>query len=123
MTLFSRIRRFVGNLVALNKGREIDLWVDDLRPPPAGWYWATDIDEAMNMLVSCVVRRLSLDHDMGAGYDMDAYRLVYKLVEVQELYGVRFWPLEKPVLHTANPVGRDNMGALIDRYGPYNKED
>lgn len=119
--MFRWLRKFVGNIVAIHRG-EVDLWVDDLRPAPRGWYWATDIEDAWEILATCVVRRLSLDHDMGAGARGDGVDLVRRMVDAQELFDVSFWPAKRPEFHTANPVGRANMEALVNRYGPYNKE-
>ena len=53
---------------------------------------------------------LDLDHDLGdyAKDGGDGIELVKWLIETE-----RFYPIS---LHTMNPVGRDNMLALIDRY-------
>ena len=41
------------------------LWHDDVRPPPKGWEWARNNDEAKTYLVDEDVEEISLDHDMG----------------------------------------------------------
>jgi hypothetical protein len=41
------------------------LYVDDLRPPPAGWVLAKTVDEAIELLSRGTVVELSLDYDLG----------------------------------------------------------
>lgn len=40
------------------------LWVDDLRPAPAGWHWARTVNEAIRILASQDVTEVHLDHDI-----------------------------------------------------------
>lgn len=91
------------------------MYVDDLRlPTDDSWTVIRSVDEAIRNLQNGTVTEMSLDHDMGdrASEGGDCIRVVLWMCE----YG--FWPAAI-TLHTANPVGRDNMAALIDRYGPY----
>ena len=127
MGILSELRRRVGNFLAMrrvnsNDGRlaqagYLRLWVDDLRPAPRGWYHATSVEEAWSILTGCLVSDWSLDHDLGPGGE--GYDLVKLLARYQHEFGFNFWPLHAPSYHTANPVGRDNMKAVVDRYGPY----
>lgn len=118
----------------------INLYVDDVRPAYIGWLVARTIEDAKLQLAAGRVRRLSLDHDMGACAacvesrrhigDMsspettfyswcphyeDGTKLVQWMIETGN------WSQEKPVVHSANPVGRERMRALIERYWPERK--
>ena len=46
----------------------MNLWVDDVQPPPDGWAWARTSVGAIDALCFGMVRRLSLAHDL-AGND------------------------------------------------------
>lgn len=88
------------------------LFVDDLRNPYGdGWKVARTFEEATQVLLNEEVEIVSLDHDLGedtkTGYD-----LVKWMVE-----NLPFWPTVV-IIHTSNPVGRDNMSACIKRYAP-----
>lgn len=116
MNLLRRLGRRLQNWRALGNSGELRLWVDDERPAPRGWYWATSVDEAIDVLASCVVVSMSTDHDLGLGGE--AYRIFKWLADAKEIHGFSFWP-EELVVHSENPVGRDNILALARRYGPY----
>lgn len=89
----------------------INLYLDDLRDPPERWRISRSAFDAMICLMSGKVDILSLDHDLGenkpTGYDL-----------LQRMVEKNIWPNEGFVLHTANPVGRENMKQLIERYSP-----
>jgi hypothetical protein len=113
-----RLRRWWNNIGLLSSENGVFLWLDDLRPAPKGWYHAMTAEEAQDVLLSCMVWRLSLDHDLGqkrTGYDV-----VLWLARMNEEQGINLWPYNEPTIHSDNPVGRDNMQAVIDRYGGYN---
>ena len=90
------------------------VWLDDIRPAPKDWVWCKTVTEAQIALRSGTVENLSLDHDLGAQPDGDGIKLVLWLCE-----DGRHWPKNKPTVHSRNPVGAENMMALIERYGPY----
>jgi hypothetical protein len=110
-----------------------DLWLDDLRPAPDGWMHVTTVEEEQKYLCRGVVRRASLDHDLGVcsrcyngtperwleehGYQSmphcEHFGTGYSLVRWME--AIDCWPLEKPTVHSANPVGRAKMEAVIER--------
>lgn len=113
----------------------IDLWLDDVRPAPEGWLHVKTDDEARKVMATQTVRRASLDHDLGAcdacmkgrtpeewlvDHNMQAMPNCdhvgtgYSFVCWMEVTGM--WPLEKPTVHSANPVGRAKMQTAIDRH-------
>lgn len=55
---------------------------------------------------------MSLDHDLG-----ENERPGIKLLDVMALLDI--WPTVEIRVHSMNPVGVQQMMALIDRYGPY----
>jgi hypothetical protein len=114
--MFASFKRWIRNRKALGSGF-VALWVDDLRPAPEGWYHALDAAEGLRILMNYYVLESSFDHDLGDG--PTGYDMVLRLVRYKEENGISFWPLIRPQVHSANPVGRSNMLALIDRYGPY----
>ena len=105
------------------------LWVDDLRPPPdsypspynpgetisPGWWWAKTSKGAINTLTYHNLLNhepfdtISLDHDLGG--DDTTRSIVLWMCEKQ------VWP-ETVLVHTANPVGREWLEGMIERYKP-----
>lgn len=111
------------------------LWLDDIRPAPPGWVHVRTDLEAREYLKRGDVEQASLDHDLGAcqvcrGDDSDEAWLArtgfqsmpncehfgtgYTLVCWMEETG--YWPLVKPLVHSANPVGRAKMLTAIERH-------
>ena len=93
------------------------LWLDDLRPVPYGYEGAKSVNEAKKLIQEAEhngieIEALDLDHDLGDYADQggDAIRLLDWLAENELFYPVR--------LHTMNPVGRENMMRLVERYWP-----
>lgn len=112
----------------------VDLWLDDMRPAPAGWLHVKTVEDAKLQLAAGRVRHASLDHDLGAceacmggrtaeqwlvesNYtrmpNCDHFGTGYTLVCWMEETG--HWPLYMPRVHSANPVGRARMSAAILR--------
>jgi len=89
------------------------LWVDDLREPPDDtWRWAKSSVEAKTILALADLllspyEELSLDHDLGGN---DTTRPV-----VLWMCENNVWP-EKISVHSANPVGREWLEGMIERY-------
>lgn len=86
------------------------LWVDDLRQPPQGaYYWAKSVNIAKAAINSVRFEYIDLDHDAGdfACDGGDYIRLLDWLEENNIKYDIR--------LHTMNPVGRQNMRAIIKK--------
>lgn len=91
------------------------IWVDDLRPVPDGYEWAKSVNQAIALVENAeangkAVELLDLDHDLGDYYSDggDAIKILDWLAERGTFYPVR--------IHTANPVGRENMERMIARY-------
>ncbi|ATF15791.1 hypothetical protein A616_28720 [Brevibacillus brevis X23] len=89
----------------MSRGK-INLYVDDLRDCPDGFYIARSVEEAIQFLTAYQVHILSLDHDLGedsngnllpSGYDLVKRICKNKLLE------------DKIYIHTDNGVGRKNM--------------
>lgn len=85
------------------------LWVDDLRPAPAGWVWVKTSAEAIAALEGGTWDELSLDHDLGG--DDTTRPVVLWLAE----HGG--WP-ERIMVHSANPVGVEWIKGMVARYAP-----
>ena len=105
------------------------IWLDDVRPAPNGYVLCKSVNEAKrtileaedevkfainqclsNRIMDWTIEVIDCDHDLGDyAYDGgDGIKLLDWLAETK-----RFYPIE---LHTMNPVGRENMQRLIDRY-------
>lgn len=91
------------------------IWLDDERPKPADFdVWLRTADAAIKALRVGGVTHISLDHDLGeekTGYD------VAKFIET-EAHSKRLAPLTVSV-HSANPVGRKNIQAAIEKAEQY----
>lgn len=87
------------------------IWLDDLRPAPAGFVWCRSVNEAKNVIAenekTQLIECIDCDHDYAADGG-DGINLLDWLLERKTLYPV--------ALHTMNPVGRENMRRLLQRY-------
>ena len=95
------------------------LWIDDVRPAPEGFIWCKTVEEAKAAI--CVLElhttvnesnRITLidtDHDAGdyASMGGDYIKLLDWLEATNRSYPIR--------IHSMNPVGRENMRAIIRR--------
>ena len=90
----------------------MNVYLDDMRAAPPGWLWAKNVREAQELLVTDQVDSIDLDHDLGEG-EPTGYDLVKWMHETGH------WPKNVPMIHSQNPVGRQNMADFVDRYGPY----
>lgn len=103
------------------------LWVDDVRPAPEGYFWAKSVRlakwciekvENYNKKIAEIgikrkwnIELIDIDHDAGDyAYDGGDY---IKLLDWLEETG-RNYPIR---IHSANPVGRARMQAIIQRNG------
>jgi hypothetical protein len=90
------------------------IWVDDIRTPPDDtWLWCKTSEQAKCVLVLAKytlginIEVMSLDHDLGGN---DTTRPVMLWCCENE-----FWP-GTVVVHSANPVGREWLEGMIERY-------
>ena len=93
------------------------IWLDDLRVEPEGYETVKSVNEAIELIEKCEknnepIEVLDLDHDLGDyAYDGgDAIKLLDYLAERETFYLVE--------IHTANPVGKENMYRMLDRFWP-----
>ena len=91
------------------------IWLDDLRVAPYGYMLAHSVNEAIALIESAErsgekIEVIDCDHDLGDYFTDggDGIKLLDWLCERETFYPI--------ALHTANPVGRDNMMRLINRY-------
>ena len=104
------------------------LWIDDVRQAPNMYVWLKSVDEAKECIefleeqlekVPTEIRRYSgnnieiIDVDNDAGdygrFGGDYIKLLDWLEETGRNYPIR--------IHSMNPVGRENMRAIIQRNG------
>lgn len=100
--------------------KEKGLYVDDERPLPKkyiGWDVARNYDEAISLLTKNKYDVVSLDHDIASwnknNREMTGYDIAMWLAERKQ-HGEYVPP--EVFAHTANPVGRDRIQGIIDRY-------
>ena len=102
-------------LAGLKKPEQIKIWLDDVRDAPDGYIHCKSVNEAKTTITECevngnIIDVIDCDHDLGefAKDGGDGIKLLDWLAERETYY-----PIE---LHTMNPVGRENMQNMIDRY-------
>ena len=91
------------------------LWLDDVRPKPSDYDVAvTDANEAIRWLETGQVTEISLDHDLGTeltGYTVAAW--IERAAHNNEIPRL-IWHI-----HSANPVGRQNMTMALQNADKY----
>lgn len=98
------------------------LWIDDVRPAPEGYIWCHSVFRAMKEIIinedriangydETPIQLIDIDHDAGefVQYGGDYIKLLDWLEETNRNYPIR--------IHSMNPVGRENMRAIIRRNG------
>lgn len=89
------------------------MWIDDIRVAPHGYVWCKTVDEAIHTLSVFheYIELIDTDHDAGkyAEYGGDYIRVLDWLAFMEYDIPIR--------IHSANPVGVDNMRRMIRRYG------
>ena len=90
------------------------LWIDDVRPAPQGYMWIITTTEAIKTILAFRndIEEISLDHDAGNYVAYDGNYI--KILDTMEEKGIDNIPIH---LHTANPVGRENMRRIIKKNG------
>lgn len=94
-------------------------WIDDVRPAPEGYFWCKSVNEAkswikasdVHLMAKAAPELINIDHDAGE-YAKDGGDYI-KLLEWFEETG-RNYPIH---IHSMNPVGVENMRAIIKRNG------
>jgi len=96
-------------------GSPLSLWLDDLRPAPEGYFWCRSVNEAKLCIETAEsyhekISVIDCDHDLGiyAKLGGDGIKLLDWLAERETYYPVK--------LHTMNPVGRENMQRILNRF-------
>ena len=97
---------------------EHKLYVDDIRDPKGqGWVVVRNYDDAIHELTTNKYDVLSLDHDIASyredGREMTGYDIALFLAEWK--YHGKYTPPDIRI-HSANPVGQQNIQSVIDRY-------
>lgn len=96
----------------------VKIWLDDERRSPSGFMHFHSVNEVIDFISTSgyAAFYLDLDHDLGeyASDGGDAINLIYWLIE--NGYNENAFYTFKFNLHTMNPVGRENMKAMIERY-------
>lgn len=102
-------------LAGLEKEDHMKIWLDDVREAPEEYYHCKSVNEAKKKIIECeqagtVIDVIDCDHDLGdyAEDGGDGIKLIDWLAERKTYYPI--------VLHTMNPVGRENMQREIERY-------
>lgn len=99
------------------------LWIDDLRPAPAGYTWVKTVNDAKWYIESAeaieeifptgtpVIKLIDIDHDAGdfVSNGGDYIKLLDWLEETGRNYPIR--------LYSMNPVGVQNMRTIINKNG------
>lgn len=86
------------------------IFLDDIRNSDLrDWVVVRRVDYVKTLLQHGLVSHLSLDHDLGdnepTGYDLCKWMAENDC-----------WPTDEIYIHSANPVGQQNMKAIVDRY-------
>lgn len=98
------------------------LWIDDVRAEPEGYFWCRTVNKAKETIIFAeetlfkvrpdrTIEVIDIDHDAGdyANDGGDYIKLLDWLEETGRNYPIR--------IHSMNPVGRENMRAIIRRNG------
>ena len=96
----------------LNEGKEIKVWLDDIRKAPSGWVHIKTTPELIKFYTKNYknITELSLDHDLGentpTGYDF--------MVWLEEKFHTGKYKIVPEIkVHSANPVGKKRMEQAI----------
>ena len=91
------------------------LWLDDIRPAPEGWTWHFHVDNMIDDIARLMrhnetIELISLDNDLGE-LEKEGYKVLDWLESLQI-------PIEFGIhIHSANPVARERMRAIIQKNG------
>lgn len=98
------------------------IWLDDLRPPPDNsWTVCKTAAEAFSKIMSNEIECISFDHDLGStdpdktGYHVAC--LIEKLAFAGLIERLSYY------IHSANPVGRENIRMAMENADIFWKAD
>ena len=96
------------------------LWIDDVRPTPDGYTGFMTTNSALRFIYHnyMSIEEISLDHDAGdcARDGGDYINILKEMQRLSRRKGFDFSHI-KFFLHSANPVGVQNMRAIIEDNG------
>jgi len=113
------------------------LFIDDIRPAPEGWQQARTVTDAIRFLSQFEVSEISLDHDISMLVEVDGTHRPFPSKEtfmaVAYYICAKYWVEKKMgdglihthlcehppkiIIHSANPVGAENMRKLFEEHG------
>lgn len=89
------------------------IWVDDVRPSPKGYKWCRSTNQTINNIIihKNEIDLIDIDHDAGRYADEggDYIKILDYLEEMKLSFPIH--------IHSMNPVGIQNMRAIIQRNG------
>lgn len=114
----------------------MNLFLDDCRNPSSvglndnEWITIRTAKEAFELIKHGNIVDLSLDHDLGMEIEKLDGKIIIKGKYTEKYNGLaptgldlckwmaeqNIWPSGQIYIHSSNPVGRENMKQLIDRY-------
>lgn len=100
------------------------LWIDDTRPAPDGsWLWIKSVNQVIAFIEVhrppiSPIEVISLDHDAGEFYyeGGDYIKVLKRMEWMSHVDGKDFSHIQFH-LHSQNPVGVQNMRAIIRKNG------
>lgn len=92
------------------------VFLDDVRPAPAGWVRARTPEEVIALLRTGRVEALSLDFDLGfrGAEERRTGELVLHWLEERVFGGDLDFDLPEIAIHSSNPVGRQRLRRALD---------
>lgn len=91
----------------------MNLFVDDIRKPPSGWTLARTITQAIALLASQDIEKVSLDHDIACRLVSGQEHSSEEDFSAVAHYIALMNPRPKVTFHTANPGGGARMAAIL----------
>jgi hypothetical protein len=105
-------------LVNTSLRRLVKVWLDDLRPAPAGWVHVMTVGEAIALLESGEVEELSLDHDLGLVGEQEREQTGYDVLTwIEQRVVTHGFVPPKLSVHSANPPAHERMLRAIESIG------
>jgi hypothetical protein len=90
-------------------GYPTKLWLDDMRLPPDGWFWASSYKDAIKAIKEKDIMEINFDHDLSEKRTgADVARYIEKLAKSGKLSRIR-WQI-----HSMNPVGAENIRRTME---------